>query len=143
MVNPWYSFPPPPRRQTSANCYILQKRVLVSLEIRTSKNDQGIAVIEFSGSILLWPEGQIDFLQDLLDQHTDKLILDLGGLEHMDSSGVELMVECYKTAGAAGAELRFANAKPRVTRLFQVTKLDTILPLFPTVAAACAGFTAA
>jgi len=114
----------------------------VSVEIRTSKTDRDIVIIELTGSILLWPEGQIDFIRDLLDQDQKKLVLDLGGVEHMDSSGVELMVECHKAVGSAGGALRFANAKPRVARLFQITRLDSILSLFPTVSAACDSFVA-
>ncbi len=114
----------------------------MSLQIRTSKTERGIVVVELAGSILLWPEGQIDFIRDLLDQNEKKVILDLGGLEHMDSSGIELMVECHKAVAEAGGKLCFANSKPRVSRLFQVTRLDTILPVFPTVSAASASLTA-
>jgi len=128
-----------------ASCYSflkLARSVVVSLEIRTEKIERGIVVVGLAGSILLWPEGQIDFIRDLLDQNHKKVVIDLGGLEHMDSSGVELMVECYKTVENARGELRFANARPRVARLFQVTRLDSILPVFPTVAEACGSFSA-
>ena len=108
----------------------------MSLQFRTLRIDSGIVVVELSGSILLWPEGQIDIIRDLLGQNEKKFVLDLSGVEHMDSSGAELMFECFDAVKKAGGELRFANPKPRVARLFQITKLDTILPIFPTIAAA-------
>ena len=113
----------------------------MSLEFSTSRVDPDIVVVQLTGSILLWPEGQIGVIQKLLEQNERKLILDLSGIEHMDSSGAELMFECFNTVKKTGGELRFAAPKSRVARLFQVTRLDTILPFYPTVAAACESFT--
>ena len=112
----------------------------MNLQFNTTRVEPGIVVVQLTGSILLWPHGQISVVTDLLQQNERKLILDLSGIEHMDSSGAELMFECFNTAKSAGGELRFAAAKPRVARLFQVTRLDTILPFFPTVEAACESF---
>lgn len=108
----------------------------MSLQFRTSRIEPGIVVVEFTGSILLWPEGQIDIIKDLLEKNEKKFVVDLSGVDHMDSSGAELMFECFDAVKKAGGELRFASPKPRVARLFQITKLDTILPVFPTIAAA-------
>jgi anti-sigma B factor antagonist len=114
----------------------------VSLQFRTSKIEPDIVVVELTGSILLWPEGQIDILNGLLEQNERKFVVDLSGVDHMDSSGAELMFECFNAAKKAGGQLRFANPKSRVARLFQVTKLDTVLPVFATVEAACESFDA-
>lgn len=108
----------------------------VSLNYQTSRVEPGIVVVQLTGTILLWPEGQIDVINELLDRNEKKLIVDLSGIEHMDSSGAELMFECFNAVKKAGGELRFAAAKPKVARLFQITRLDTILPFFPTVEAA-------
>lgn len=113
----------------------------MSLQFSTTRVEPGIVVVQLTGSILLWPEGQIDVISELLEKNERKLILDLSGIETMDSSGAELMFECFNAAKKAGGELRFAAAKPRVARLFQVTRLDTILPFYPTVASACGSFT--
>ena len=114
----------------------------VSLNYQTSRVEPGIMVVQLTGTILLWPEGQIDIINELLDRNEKKLIVDLSGIEHMDSSGAELMFECFNTVTKAGGELRFAAAKPKVARLFQITRLDTILPFFPTLDAAVASFAA-
>lgn len=114
----------------------------MSLNYQTSRVEPGIVVVQLTGTILLWPEGQIEVINDLLDRDEKKLIVDLSGIEHMDSSGAELMFECFNTVKKAGGELRFAAAKPKVARLFQITRLDTILPFFPTVEAAVESFAA-
>jgi anti-sigma B factor antagonist len=132
------------RAKVPLKCYISFKplrSVGVSLQFNTTRVEPGIVVVQLTGSILLWPEGQIGVINELLENNERKLILDLSGIEHMDSSGAELMFECFNAAKKAGGALRFAAPKPRVARLFQVTRLDTILPFFPTVAAACESFT--
>ena len=115
----------------------------MSLQIHVSKIEPDILVVQLSGSVTLMPESQISdpFVHDLLENQEKKLIFDLSGVEHMDSSGVQLMVQCSAAARKAGGQLRLAAATPRVARLFQITRLDSVLPLYPTVAAACEGFT--
>ena len=73
------------------------------------------------------------FIHDLLKQGERKLILDLTGVERMDSSGLQMMYACYSAAQNVGGELRFVAANSRVTRLFEMTRLDLVLPFYPTV----------
>jgi len=116
----------------------------VSLRSHTSRIEPDIVVVQLSGNVTLLTENQIadPFVNELLDQNERKLVLDLSGVEHMDSSGVQLMVQCSTAVKKAGGELRLAAANARVARLFQITRLDSILPLYPTVSSACEGFTA-
>jgi anti-anti-sigma factor len=51
----------------------------------------------------------------------------------MDSSGVQMMYSCYSAAQNVGGQLRFVAANSRVTRLFEMTRLDLVLPFYPTV----------
>ena len=113
----------------------------MSLDIRSSKIAPDILVVRLAGNLTLVPESEIaqPFITELLDSER-KLIADLSGIEHMDSSGVQLMVQCASVVKNAGGALLLASASPRVARLFQITRLDSILPLYPTVAAACEGF---
>ena len=112
----------------------------MSLEIQSERIDPDITVVRFSGSITVGRESQtmLPFVQDLLQKNEKKLILELSGIEHLDSSGVELLFECYSAAQSAAAQLRLASATPKVARLFRITRLDTIMPFHETVAEAVA-----
>lgn len=55
-----------------------------------------------------------------------KIILDLTGVEYIDSSGLGALVSVYMAAGRAHCELELANPKPRVRDLLKITKLSTI-----------------
>ena len=114
----------------------------MSLQIHTSKIEPDIVVVRLTGNITLLPENQVNdpFVNELLEDGARKLILDLAGVEHMDSSGVQLMVQCSAAVQKAGGQLRLAAANARVGRLFQITRLDSILPLYPSVTLASEGF---
>ena len=115
----------------------------MSLQIETNQVGPDVIVVQLSGNITLVPENQVSepFVGEWLDTRPKTLIFDLSNVEHMDSSGVQLMVQCATAVRKNGGELRLASATPRVARLFQMTRLDSILPLFPSVATACEGLT--
>jgi len=116
----------------------------VSLQIQTTRVEPDIVVVHLSGSITSGPESQAvvePLVRDLLNQSEKKLIFDLTGVEETDSTGLKIIIHCFLAARTAGAELRLASASANVARLFKITRLDTVLPWYPTVAAACEGFT--
>jgi anti-sigma B factor antagonist len=57
---------------------------------------------------------------------TKRIVLDLTGVEYIDSSGLGALVSVYMAAGRAQCELEVANPKPRVRDLFNLTKLSAI-----------------
>jgi anti-sigma B factor antagonist len=66
-------------------------------------------------------------------------VLDVTGLDYADSSGIGTIVSCLTAIKKSGAEMRMAGANARIQRLFQITGVDHLLTMFPTVAAATAG----
>jgi anti-sigma B factor antagonist len=67
------------------------------------------------------------------------IVLDLAGLDYIDSSGVGCVVACLTAAKKAGGDLRLAGTTPRVERIFKMTGVNSLLTMYPTVAAATAG----
>lgn len=65
------------------------------------------------------------------------VILDLHGVNFMDSSGLGAIISVRKTLGARG-ELRLAGVQPEVRALFELTRLIRVLPLFDDVQQALA-----
>jgi anti-sigma B factor antagonist len=55
-----------------------------------------------------------------------RIVLDLTGVEYIDSSGLGALVSVYMAAGRAHCELELANPKPRVRDLLNLTKLASI-----------------
>ena len=74
--------------------------------------------------------GQTDRLQecvtDLLPK-SKRIVIDLGEVDYMDSSGLGTVVRIYVTAKASHCELQLLNLAPQVRQMFGVTR---ILSLF-------------
>ncbi|KRW96429.1 STAS domain-containing protein [Paracoccus sp. MKU1] len=57
-----------------------------------------------------------------------QVTLDLGGVEFMDSSGLGAVIAIYK-AMPAGRRLTLTGLTPNVERVFQLTRMDTVLTI--------------
>jgi len=116
---------------------------VVSLQSSLSRIEPDIAVIHLSGSLSAWPETLpgLPHIEELLQQSEKKVILDLSGVDHIDSSGLQVIFDAFSQVRKAGGALRLAGANERVARPFKLTRLDTILSFYPNVTAACQEFT--
>lgn len=59
-----------------------------------------------------------------------KLVIDLKGVEYIDSSGFGCFLSSFKAARNNYGTLKFANAEPSVKALFETLKLNTIFELY-------------
>jgi anti-sigma B factor antagonist len=116
----------------------------MSVKIQSENIEPDIVVVRLIGNITVRTEGHLlePFLKELLDQGRRKLIFDLSGVEHVDSSGVELMFSCSSVVKAKGGQLALAGASQRVRRLFTITRLDSVLSFCASVEDACGAFRA-
>lgn len=60
-------------------------------------------------------------------------ILDLSAVPYMDSAGMGLVMNHYVRCQTNGTKLVVTGANNRVLDLFKVTKVDTVLPLAPSI----------
>ncbi|MBI3696483.1 MAG: STAS domain-containing protein [Acidobacteria bacterium] len=113
------------------------------LQIDTKQIEPDVTVLTFSGKITLGRESQrIEMLvKELLQQNRKKLVFDLAGVTYIDSTGLGIITFCSATAQAGGGALRVAGASGIAEKLFQMTRLDKIIPLYPSVDQACQDFT--
>jgi len=112
------------------------------LEIQKQRLDPDIMVVKIAGSIILGPEcQQIEWLvADLLSQNDKKIICDISGVNHIDSTGVGIIVTCSGRVKDAGGELRVAGAQGTVERVLKMTHVDRIVAFYPTTTDAVVDF---
>jgi len=105
-------------------------------------------VVDISGWTVVSVYGELDVatapdlreqLIELVNQGRSHLVLDLGGIDFLDSTGLGMIVSALKRARTHGGDLRLVCTESRITRLFEITGLDRAVPLLPTVDAAVAG----
>jgi anti-sigma B factor antagonist len=67
------------------------------------------------------------------------IVLDLSGVDFLDSTGLGVIIGILKRVRTQGGDLRLAGAPDRVRRVFEITRLDDILPMHADVDAAIEG----
>jgi len=82
--------------------------------------------------------GEIDFscspdlrvgLMKLLDEPHGKLIVDLGGVPYMDSSGVAVLVEALQRQRSAGHPMVLCGLTTKVRSIFEISRLDAVFKI--------------
>ena len=74
----------------------------------------------------------------LIGSGRSNVVIDLTGVDFIDSVGLGVIVGALKRARTHGGDLVVAGAVPRVRSLFEITRLDEIIGLYPDVSAALA-----
>jgi anti-sigma B factor antagonist len=80
-----------------------------------------------------------DTLEDVVGRPESKVVVDLAGLAFCDSIGLSRFVDAHRLAEAGGGFLRLAAPTPFLLRVLGVVGLLGRVPVYDTVAAACAG----
>ena len=99
----------------------------MSLKI-TNREVGGITVVNLSGRLTLGDASALlrQSLKDLLDGGKKKIVLNLGEVGYIDSSGLGELVSSFTTVRNSGGELKLANLTQKVNDLLTVTKLYTV-----------------
>lgn len=106
------------------------------------REENGVMVIEPKGKIMGGPESTElhDLLHDLIDQGKKNVVIDLGKVDWMNSTGLGLLISGLTTLRKSGGELRLANVTDKIQSLLTITKLVTIFKSFDTVDEAITSF---
>jgi anti-sigma B factor antagonist len=113
----------------------------VSMKIKTRQVD-GITIVDCSGRITLG-EGSVqlrDTVRDLLSKGSKQILLNLGDVTYIDSSGIGELVSAYTTVRNQGGDLKLLNLTKKVHDLLQITKLYTVFDVKDDEASAVASF---
>jgi len=95
-----------------------------------------------SGRITLG-EGSVvlrDTVKDLLGKGQKKILLNLGDVSYIDSSGIGELVSAFTSVRNQGGELKLLHLTKKVHDLLQITKLYTVFDVKDDEAAAIAAF---
>ena len=94
----------------------------------TTRQVGDVSVVDVSGRITLG-EGSSslrDLMRDLLGKNQRKILLNLGDVSYIDSSGIGELVSGFTTVTNSGGQLKLLGLTKRVKDLLQITKLYTV-----------------
>ncbi len=101
-----------------------------------------VTVMDVAGRITLGEGSSAmrDALRDLVSKNQKKILLNLGEVSYIDSSGIGELVSGFTTVTNSGGQLRLLNLTKRVKDLLQITKLYTVFDVHEDEAAAIRAF---
>ncbi len=85
-------------------------------------------IIEFKGNVMGGPDAVSlnEKLHELIEEDKKNVIVDLGKVKFMNSSGLGMLIGGLTTMRKAGGDLRICNAGDKIESLLIVTKLITV-----------------
>lgn len=97
-------------------------------------------VLEVSGEVDVYTAPRLrERLVELIDGGVRGVIVDLGGVEFLDSTGLGVLVGALKRLRAVDGTFGLVCAKEPLLKIFRITALDQVFPIFPSVEAAVSG----
>jgi anti-sigma B factor antagonist len=104
----------------------------------TTRTEPGATVVAAEGEIDLHTAPLLrDKLGELERSGALNIVVDLGGVDFLDSSALGTLVGANKDLSAAGGSLKVVCAHPNILKVFQITRLSEVIPVFETVDGAC------
>ncbi len=108
----------------------MERRTPVKMQT-TTRHVGDVAVLDISGRITLG-EGNVmlrEIVRELADQGHRKIVLNLGEVEYVDSSGIGELVKTHTTIRNQGGQLRLINLNKRIHDLLEMTKLSAVFDI--------------
>jgi anti-sigma B factor antagonist len=125
------------REVASAACEILD-RTGISIQERKNLRMQAATrhgaeatIVDISGRITLG-EGNVmlrDIVQALVEEGKTKILLNLGGVDHVDSAGIGELVRSHTVVRRAGGQLKLSNLSPKVQEMLKMTSLNAVFDI--------------
>ena len=111
--------------------------------MKTKIRDVGdVRVLDIEGKITIG-SGDVELrkqVEDSIGAGRINLLLNLGGVSHIDSSGIGEMVGCFTTLARKGGKMKLLNLTQKINDILQVTQLITVFDVFDNEAEALASF---
>src|SRR5256884_3834280 len=108
----------------------------------STRQVDGVTIVDLSGRITLG-EGSVtlrDTVRDLIGKGNKKILLNLGDVNYIDSSGIGELVSAFTTVRNQGGDLKLLKLTKKVHDLLQITKLYTVFDVKDDEAAAVKAF---
>ena len=98
----------------------------------TTRLDGDVTIVDVAGKITLGDGSSAlrDKVKDLNAAGVKKILINLGDVNYIDSSGIGELVSAFTTVSNTGGALKLLNLTKRVHDLLQITKLYTVFEVF-------------
>jgi anti-sigma B factor antagonist len=103
------------------------------MALHATHRDAGrVTVVDLSGRITLGEGSALlrKTIRALLDEERHQLLLNLGDVDYIDSSGIGELVSAFTAVKSRDGDMKLLNLTKKVRDLLQITKLFTVFEVF-------------
>lgn len=111
------------------------------MKIQQEKNG-AVTIVRLNGKLMGGPDAETfqNIIKDLVGQERKKVLVDMGKVSWVNSTGLGILISGYTTLKNAGGTLKLVGVNKRIDQIFMVTKLHTIFESFDEENSALASF---
>ena len=103
--------------------------------------ENGIVVIAVKGEIDVETSPQLrECFDKLLAEGEHNYVIDMGGVDFIDSSGLAALVMLFKRVRIGEGDVKLCCIKPEILKIFELTRLNRVFDIFDTRAEAVESF---
>lgn len=100
-----------------------------------------VSLVDLSGRLTSFETGAFrDAISGLLKQSRKNIVLNLSGLQYLDSSGIGELARAYVSVVKHGGQMKAVGLSSRVEEILRITQLYQVFPEFPNEEAALRSF---
>ena len=101
-----------------------------------------VTILDLSGEVRIGDASVAlrEAIRKLVDAGKTKVLLNLGGVKYMDSTGIGELIANYTTLKRKGGQLKLLNLTERIQNLLVITKLLTVFDAYDNEAEALKSF---
>lgn len=113
----------------------------MTISIQVEPRGERVAVVQMKGRLDLLSAVEVkQRLAAVVAEGSSRLVVDLGEVEFIDSSGLGALISGLKAARIAGGDLRIARPDKQARYILQVSTLERVLVPYATVEEAIAAY---
>jgi anti-sigma B factor antagonist len=92
----------------------------------------GVTILDLHGKMLIGEGDELlrEKINQLVENGTEKIVLNLAEVPYVDSAGLGEIVRCYTTVSRKNGKLKLLNLTKRIHDLLSITKLLTVFETY-------------
>ncbi len=104
------------------------------MEIYYHEVDRDILIVRADGGLNAQNAGDfVNRITALVDSGLTRIIIDCHKLEHITSSGMGTLMRLHAKMAQIGGDVKMASVKGIILKVLSLTRLDTVLEIYPDV----------
>ena len=112
------------------------------IDVKEMTNEDGIVILTLNGElkIVSAEDSKTRINNSITEANAKKVVLDLSGLEFLDSAGLAVFISAYKKMTVEEGKIAICGLNGQPKTIFEISNMQRIINVFPTLDEALRSF---